>query len=242
VLRSLVPVAAAMLALTGALASACFVKVFGVAFLGQARSRHVRRARPVPMSMRVGQGMLAVLCLLLGVLPTTFIGLLGGVTRQVLGQALPQATAHGWLWLTPIAPATASYGAPLVALALFTGLGIGLWVFGRGNRRVRRCDAWDCGFAPPAADMQYTATAFAQPIRRVFGLLFHIEETVTPQENGPPRYRLNVRDRAWGLFYLPVARTVERAARQVVRLQSGNVRIYLGWSLATLVLLLWIMA
>jgi hydrogenase-4 component B len=242
VLRSLVPVAAAMLALTGALASACFVKVFGVAFLGQARSRHVRRARPVPLSMRAGQGVLAVLCLLLGVLPTTFIGLLNGVNRQVLGHDLPQATAHGWLWLTPIAPATASYGAPLVALALFTGLGIGLWIFGRGNRRVRRCDAWDCGFAPPDADMQYTATAFAQPIRRVFGLLFLVEESVVQQENGQLRHRLTIGDRAWGLIYQPVARAVERAARQVVRLQSGNVRIYLGWSLATLVLLLWIMS
>jgi len=242
VLRSLVPIAAAMLALTGALAAACFVKVYGVAFLGQARSRHVRRARPVPLSMRAGQGVLAVLCLLLGVLPTSFIGLLNEVPRQVLGQGLPHATAHGWLWLTPISPGTASYGAPLVALALFTAVGLGLWLFGRGIRRVRRCDAWDCGFAPPSPGMQYTATAFAQPIRRVFELLFLIEEDVTQQEDGQLRHRLQVRDRAWGMLYLPIARAVEKAARQVVRLQSGNVRIYLGWSLATLVVLLWVIA
>jgi formate hydrogenlyase subunit 3/multisubunit Na+/H+ antiporter MnhD subunit len=242
VLRSIVPIAAAMLALTGALAAACFVKVYGVAFLGQARSRHVRRARPVPLSMRVGQGVLALLCLLLGVLPTVFIDLINEVPQQMLGHGLVQATAHGWLWLTPVSSQTASYGAPLVAIALIVAVGLGLWLIGRGVRRVRRCDTWDCGFAPPSASMQYTATAFAQPIRRVFGLLFHISESVEPQQNGRLRHQLQVSDRAWDIFYLPVARFVEKAARQLIRLQSGNVRVYLGWSLATLLVLLWIMA
>jgi len=242
VLRSIVAIAAAMLALTGALAAACFVRVYGVAFLGQARSRPVRRARQVPPGMRAGQGLLALLCLLLGVLPTTFIGMLNAVPQQVLGQGLAQATAHGWLWLTPISPRIASYGAPLVAVALIVTLTLGLWLLGRGIRRVRRCDAWDCGFAPPGPGMQYTATAFAQPIRRVYGLLFHIDEGVEQQPDGRRRHRLQVSDRAWEIVYVPVMRAVENAARQVTRLQSGNVRIYLGWSLATLLLLLWIIA
>lgn len=240
VLRSLVAIAAAMLALTGALAAACFVRVYGVAFLGQARSRPVRRARQAPLSMRVGQGLLAGLCLLLGVLPTSFIGMLNAVPQQVLGHGLTQATAHGWLWLTPISPRIASYGAPLVAIVLLVTLVLGLWLLGRGVRRARRCNAWDCGFAPPNPGMQYTATAFAQPIRRVFGLLFHIEERVERQPGGQLRHRLQVSDRVWELCYLPIARVVEKGARQVTRLQSGSVRVYLGWSLATLLILLWI--
>jgi len=242
VLRSFVAIAAALLALTGALAAACFVKVYGVAFLGQARSRHVRHARPVPVSMRAGQALLALPCLLLGVLPTTFIGLLNAVPLQVLGHGLTQATSRGWLWLTPVSPQTASYGAPLVAGTLTITLVLGLWLLGRGIRRVRRCDAWDCGFAPPSPAMQYTATAFAQPVRRVFGLLFHISERVEPQADGRRRYTLQVSDRAWGILYLPIARLVENAARNVTRLQSGSVRVYLGWSLATLLVLLWIIA
>jgi hydrogenase-4 component B len=242
VLRSLVAITAAALALTGALAAACFVKVYGVAFLGQARSRHVRRARGVPLTMRVGQGVLASLCLLLGVLPTILIGLLNAVPVQVLGHGLERATAHGWLWLTPISRETASYSAPLVAITLSITLVLGLWLLGRGIRRVRRCAAWDCGFMPPTATMQYTASAFTEPIRRVFGLAFHVEEDVETQQDGHMRYRLRVGDRAWGWLYQPVGRAVERAARQVLRLQSGNVRTYLGWLLATLLVLLWIMA
>lgn len=246
VLRSLIPIASAVLALTGALVAVTFVKVYGIAFLGQARSRHVRRARPGPWGMQAGQGFLAILCLALGVLPTWVIDLIGAVPQQVLGQGLPQASARGWLWLTPVSAETASYSGPLV-VALLAGVGLTafwifnwLWARGAPVRWVRRGDAWDCGFAPPSARMQYTATAFAQPIRRIFGLLFLIEESVSAQEDGQPRHRLLIRDRAWGLLYVPIAQAVESAARRVVRLQSGNVRVYLGWTLATLVGLLWI--
>jgi len=242
VLRSLVPIAAAVLALTGALVAATFVKVYGVAFLGQARSRHVRRARAVPRGMRAAQGLLAMLCLVLGVLPTWTLDMIAAVPRQLLGAGLPRAAAHGWLWLTPISRQTASYGAPLVALALTVALALGFWLFGRGIRRVRRCDAWDCGFAPPTPSMQYTAAAFAQPIRRVFGMLFQVEERVTTEPDGKPRHVVQVTDRTWTLFYRPVARLIEKGARHILRLQSGHVRTYLGWSLATLVILLWIIA
>ena len=242
VLRSLVPISAAVLALTAALVAASFVKVYGVAFLGQARSRHIRRARGVPFSMRAGQGVLAFLCLLLGVFPSFVVDLINTVPRQILGQGLTQATSQGWLWLTPVSPATASYSAPLVAIALIIALVLGLWLMGRGARRVRRCDAWDCGFSPPSPTMQYTSTAFSQPIRRVFGSMFHIEETVERQQDGRLRYRLQINDRLWNLFYVPVARMVELTARRVTRLQSGNIRTYLGWSFVTLLILLWIIA
>lgn len=243
VLRSLVPIAAATLALTGALAAACFVKVYGVAFLGRARSRHVRHARPVPMGMRIGQGILAVLCIVLGVFPVLVVNTLDVVSVQILGRGLPQVGGQGWLWLMPVSPATASYSAPLVAAVLAVMAGLAVLVLGRAAvRRVRRCDPWDCGFARPGPRMQYTAAAFAQPIRRVFGVLFKIDEGVDRGPDGKERYHLRVEDRAWGLFYRPVIGAVESAARRVVRLQSGSVRIYLGWTLGTLLVLLWIIS
>ncbi len=243
VLRTLLPLAAAMLALTGALAAACFVKVYGVAFLGQARSRPVRRAREVTLGMRIGQGWLAALCLALGVLPTFVVGALNGIPQLLLGRGLNQATAHGWLWLTPISADTASYSAPLVLAGLALAWWLAARLLRRGEvRKVRRCDAWDCGFAPPNARMQYTATGFAQPIRRVFGGLFQIEESVTATEDGRERHSLHVGDRFWGWLYQPVIRATNAAARRVTLIQSGNVRVYLGWSLATLVVLLWLIS
>jgi hydrogenase-4 component B len=243
VLRTLVPITAAVLALTGALGAACFVKVYGVAFLGQARSRQARRAGRIPLGMRAGEALLAALCLLLGLFPTQVVQLLERVPGQMLGQGLPATSTQSWLWLTPVAPETASYSAPLVLLTFAAMVGLAVWIWRRSAvGRIRRCDAWDCGFAPPDPRMQYTATAFAQPIRRVFGPLFLIEETLERRADGALHHRLKVGDRAWGLLYLPVARAVESAAKQVVRLQSGNVRTYLGWTLVTLLVLLWIIS
>jgi hydrogenase-4 component B len=243
VLRTLVPITAAVLALTGALGAACFVKVYGVAFLGQARSRQARRAGRIPRGMRAGEGVLAALCLLLGVFPTQVVQMLERVPGQMLAQGLPATSTQSWLWLTPVAPETASYSAPLVLLTFAAMVGLAVWIWRRSAvGRIRRCDAWDCGFAPPDPRMQYTATAFAQPIRRVFGPLFLIEETLERRADGALHHRLKVGDRAWGLLYLPVARAVESAAKQVVRLQSGNVRTYLGWTLVTLLVLLWIIS
>ena len=58
-----------MLALTGALALACFAKAFGMSFLAQPRSTHARHATEVPLSMRVGMGLLAGGCIVLGLAP-----------------------------------------------------------------------------------------------------------------------------------------------------------------------------
>jgi len=243
VLRSLIPISAAMLALTGALAAACFVKVYGVAFLGQPRSKQVRKAKDVSRGMLAGQGLLALLCLLLGILPTAIVELLNTIPEALLGQGLSKATSHGWLWLTPIDASVASYSAPLVLLGLLAAWGISAWWLRRGKwREIRRCDAWDCGFSAPNARMQYTATAFAQPIRRVFGLLFHIDESVTRGGDGWLKHSLHVSDRAWGLFYEPVGRLAIQAGRLVGRLQSGSVRNYLGWTLGTLLVLLWVIS
>ncbi len=242
VLRSVLPIAAAMLALTAALAAAGFVKAFGVAFLGQARSRRVRRAREIGFGMRAGQAWLALLCLLLGVLPTPLIEIIDAVPTQLLGTGLSQATANGWLWLTPVSQATASYSPPLVILALLVvGLSTALVVRRLARGEVRRADPWDCGFSPPDTRMQYTGTAFAQPFLRVFRPLFQVDEA-QEQSEGSERYRLQITDRSWALLYQPVANLIQKAARRVTWIQSGSIRSYLGWSLATLLLLLWVIS
>lgn len=248
VLRTLVPLAAAALALTAALVAVTFVKVFGIAFLGQARSRRVRRARPAPLGMRAALGGLAVLCIGLGVLPAAVLDLLGQVPVRLLGVGLPQISAHGWLWLTPVSAQTASYSAPLVVMLLLGIAGLTLLLFkrllhsagGRRRRRRRRCDPWDCGFAVPTPAMQASAGGFVQPLRRVFAPVFALTETMARHDDGRRRWQVRITDRAWAWLYRPVSRLVEQAARRVVRLQSGSVRLYLGWTLATLMVLLWI--
>jgi formate hydrogenlyase subunit 3/multisubunit Na+/H+ antiporter MnhD subunit len=247
VLRAVLPIAAALLALTGALAAATFVKAYGVAFLGKPRERRVAHAREAPAGMLIGMGLLAALCLALGVLPTTVIGALKTVAQSLIGEIPTQMTAHGWLWLTPVSAEVASYSAPLVLAAIALTFLVGRLLLRRNANPIRRGAPWDCGFGPLNTRMQYTAAAFAQPIRRVFAGVWKVQEQVEVTRASAPatlvtgiRHQLHVHDWSWSKLYEPIGRLVLDGARRIGLLHSGSIRTYLMYSFATLLLLLWI--
>ena len=247
ILRSFVPVAAALLAFTGAVTAAAFVKAYGIGFLGAARSRHAAHARePLHTGMFAGPALLAVMCVLLGIFPGKVIAALGPISRSLLGTDLASAYANGWLWLTPVSSRVASYSAPAVLLAC----GTAAWISFRLLRAprlapVRDQPRWDCGFGGLDARMQYTSSGFSQPLRRVFQPLYEIHEQTTPEHRGhplstpaAPNFELRIADRSWRHGYLPLARGVEAAARQIGRIQTGNIRTYIAYSFFTLLALL----
>jgi NADH:ubiquinone oxidoreductase subunit 5 (subunit L)/multisubunit Na+/H+ antiporter MnhA subunit len=248
-LRSTIPFAAALLALTGALAAACFVKAFGIAFLGKARTRSVDRAREVPVGMLGGMGLLALLCLALGVFPSTVIETMAPITQMLVHAALPSAAAQGWLWLTPISPEVASYSAPFVLAAIVVVFGLGYLFLKRGTEPVRRAEPWDCGFGGLTPRMQYTSTAFSQPIRRVFQGVWKVEEHIDTLANPGPvarvmslHYSVHTHDWSWLWCYLPIGRLVLAAANRIGFIQTGNIHTYLKFSFVTLLVFLWIVS
>lgn len=244
ILGSLIPVAAAVLALTGALAAACFVKVFGITFLGQPRSKLSAAARETGPGMLFSQCGLALLCLLFGIFPTWTVEVLGNIPLTLLGVGMPEATAGGWLWLTPVGPQTASYGAPLVLLGICLAW---LLVYLRLHPRRRKTPVkigatWDCGFGPLNARMQYTATAFSMPIRRIFKPVWPIEERISPEspQNPGGGHHIKVGDWAWQKIYLVIGRLLLASASRAALIQGGNIRVYLAYSFFTLLFLLWV--
>ena len=137
-----------------------------------------------------GMGLLATLCLLLGVFPTTMIETMAPITQLLVHDALPSAAAQGWLWLTPISPRLLRTRRRLSWLAIVVVFGLGYLFLKRGAVPARRAYAWDCGFGQLTQRMQYTSTAFSQPIRRVFAR--------SMEGRGAGRHRLPARDRFRG--------------------------------------------
>ncbi len=249
VLRSVIPVTAAMLALSAALAAACFVKVYGVAFLGQARSRRVKHAREVDIGMRTGMGWLAGWCIVLGIFPTGVIATMETIPVMLFGQAPPSATVAGWLWLTPISQTVASYSAPTVFVAIGLVAAVAYLLVRRRAAAPRRGYPWECGYGAVDARMEYTATAFAMPIRRVFAPVWDINEQIEERADSVQpfrvegiRHQLHVYDRSWSRIYEPIGRLVIAAARRIGRIQTGSIHTYLAYSFFTLLVLLWLVA
>jgi formate hydrogenlyase subunit 3/multisubunit Na+/H+ antiporter MnhD subunit len=239
VMRSLLPLFAATLALAGALTAMCFVKVYGVAFLGQPRSERPH-GEDAGLWERLGFAWLSAGCLVLGLFPAAMLHLLNQVGASLTGHGLSaQALESNWLWLVPTHPAQASY-SPLIFLlvvlvvVLLTARLVRVFYHGR----VRRADPWDCGFPEQTSRMQDTADAFGQPISLVFGPLYRMKRSLPAAEDAAPKYSIKVEDRHWFWLYLPVARAVEFVSAKVGLLQRGRISTYLLYSFLTLIALL----
>jgi formate hydrogenlyase subunit 3/multisubunit Na+/H+ antiporter MnhD subunit len=245
-LKLLMPLGAALLALTAALAAACFVRAFGVTFLGHWRGSHSPKIREVGWSMRAGMLLAAAACLLLGVLPTVVIGWMDSVSSQLTGTTIgASAGAFGWMWITPIAHERASYSGVIVFLGILTFIATVYFAMHLRPGKIHRVPIWDCGFEKLTPRMQYSATSFAMPIRRIFGALFHIKEQAklspqTAHRAFPKRllYTLRIRDRFWRWLYQPVAEVSFWGSRKVGRLQQGRIQAYLIYSFVTIIVLL----
>ncbi len=251
ILRSLIPVAAAALALTAALAAACFVKVYGLMFLGQARSRPCAKALEIDdKGMLMAMSLLAGLCFLFGIFPGLIIDLLNNVSRQILGHTLPNDAAANWLWLAPVSAHQASYAAPLVLVGVLIAGAVSFWYLRRDPAmKLRKSNTWDCGFGGVTPRMQYSCAAFSMPLRQIFSKTWEINEQIDGQQQGATaqkvtdiHYQLHIQDHSWTKIYHPVELGVNRLARIVGRIQTGNIRVYLGYSFATLIFLLWVIS
>ena len=166
----------------------------------------------------------------------------------MVGASMPLQRDVPFLSIVPIAEARSSYNGLLIFL-LHAARGR------RGRRRhssfgverdLRRGPAWDCGYPDPSTKTQYSASSFAQPIRRVFGtLVFRARERVEmppPLDAKPARLTVRLRDTIWDTLYAPIGVAVEYVADRLNRLQYLSIRHYLSFVFAALVGLLLVLA
>ncbi len=242
-LKILIPGVGAVLALSAALAAACFVKAFGVTFLGRARSDAVARASEADRFSIAAMFTLAALCLLAGILPGFVIDALTPIAQALVDGRMPPQTGVAWLAIVPISESRSSYDGLLVFLFItISALLTATAIHRLASRRLRRGPAWDCGFPVPTPVTQYSATSFAQPIRRVFGTVFFAarERVVMPPPGDMAAASLAVtlRDLIWDEIYAPIACRVTAAADRLNALQFLTIRRYLSIVFVLLVVLL----
>jgi formate hydrogenlyase subunit 3/multisubunit Na+/H+ antiporter MnhD subunit len=246
-LKIMVPAVGGLLALSAALAAACFVKAFGVTFLGRPRSPAAENAHEVERSALAAMAVLATLCLAAGILPGFVIDALAPVAQSLVGGAMPAQSTQPWLSIVPIAESRSSYNGLLVFLFIVISASLAAFFVHRlASRALRRGPAWGCGFGDPVQASQYTAASFAQPIRRVFGtLVFRARERVEmppPGDTRPARFQVDMNDLIWDFLYAPVAVAIGFAADRFNRLQFLTIRRYLSLVFLSLVTLLLVLA
>ncbi|MBI4501844.1 MAG: hydrogenase 4 subunit B [Gemmatimonadetes bacterium] len=240
---------AAMLALTGGLAAACFAKAFGVTFLGRPRTPHAEHATEAPTSMIVGMVCLAVVCVGLGVAPGYAMRLLDAPTAGLLHGpgASAVVTARGPLVLSasmmPEGTSATAISMTVMA-ALLVALAALAWVLRREDRHAERRAAptWTCGMTPtPRFD--YTATAFAKPLRLVFAALYRPRREVVREMTAPYavrriRYAGEIVDLSETQIYHRVERGISELSRAIRDRSTGRIYGYIGFLFGALVVTL----
>lgn len=213
-------VAAILLAVTGALALACFVKVCGVVFLGAPRTAAAEHAHESGRLMRGPMVVLAAACVAIGLAPVVFWP---AVARA--------ADAWNPAWNGIVPPGSLpTLGAAHAGLAVLGGLAvIVLWRRTRGIG-LRRALTWDCGYAEPTPRMQYTAGSFAGTITEWFAWILRPQTHDQRPEGLFPAaaaYGQHTPETVLEQIVEPAAGAVMRFSTIMRRLQHGRLQSYL---------------
>jgi len=246
-LKFLVPAIGAMLALSAALAAACFVKAFGVTFLGRPRTQVAQDATETDRLSLAAMYVFVALCLIAGILPGYFLDALAPVTQALVGAHMPPQESLSWLTIVPIAESRSSYNGLLLFGFIAFSAWLATYVIHRwASAATRRSAPWDCGFPDASPVTQYTAGSFTQPIRRVFGtVVFRAREEVDmppPGDARAARLHVALHDVLWDALYEPTARLVRFIAERLNKVQFLTIRAYLTLVFGALVVLLMILA
>ena len=246
-LKIMVPAIGGLLALAAALAAACFVRAYGIAFLGRPRSAAAGTAQDVDGFSLAAMILLAACCLAAGVLPGFVIDALAPLSLSLIGSAMPAQASQPWLSIVPIAESRSSYNGLLVFLFIAISASLAAFFILRfASRALRRGPAWGCGFGDSVVASQYSAAGFAQPIRRVFGtMLLGARERVdmpVPGDMRPAHFRIELHDIVWDRLYRPIASAIDFGAGRLNAVQFLTIRRYLSLVFLSLVTLLLVLA
>jgi len=222
--------AVVLLAMTGALALACFVKVCGVVFLGAARTAASGRASECGALMRGSMIAVAGGCVAIGLAPVLF----WPAVARAAGDWNPT-------WSALEAPASlGAIGLSSLALALAAAAAVSLlWRRARSNG-VRRAPTWDCGYAAPTARMQYTAGSFARTITEWFAWILRPRRREEPPQGMFPARAARGEDTPETILELvvePAGAAALRLAQFARRFQHGRLQAYLLYIVGGLVAL-----
>jgi hydrogenase-4 component B len=225
--------AVATLALVGGLAAACFVKVFGVVFLGEPRTPAAADAREAPRGMHAAMAVLALACVAIGLAPQLAVPLLERAVHSFdpsLAAAAPR--------LAEAAPFGAISLAGVSLLAALAALGA--WSLRPRLRPALRTVTWDCGYGAPSARMQYTSSSFADGLVGLFrwALWPEVEAPRLARQPFPGEARLHVElpDPVLDRLTLPAARRLVQASAWFRWMQRGRVHAYVLYILLAILL------
>jgi hydrogenase-4 component B len=248
-IRIVLPVGAAALALTGALAAFCFLKTFGIGFLALPRSEHAEHAKDPNKPMLIGMGIFALLSILLGIFPVYVLPFLGRIAKEFTGAgAFDQPFSFGFLGTVGMPSTAISLSTPVILLMilLFISIPTVIWYVKNINTRGKHqvYETWGCGQPISTARNEYTACAFSKPAQMWFKNIFRparelrASYTISPLIKESFKFEVHIEQIFERYIYLPVTNIIISKSRTIKHIQTGSIHAYLAYIFGTMVILM----
>lgn len=228
-------VAAASLAMVGAMALACFVRLLGTVFLGSPRSSAGDGAHDPEPSMILPMVLLGGACIGIGLAP--------GVTAPLLDAAAATWIANSPTALTPLhqlAPMEFFFVVGPMLAILAGAVYLTFRLLSRAQVQGETV-TWDCGYAKPSRTMQYTGSSFGQSLVGLFSFLLRpirrrpVFEGYFPKRD---RFETSLPDVVLDRMITPVFQFADRILPRMRALQQGQTQVYVLYIVLILIALL----
>jgi len=175
-LKLAIPFAIFALAITGGLAIACFVKAYGITFLGLHRSKNAAHAHEVNFLMKTGMVLMSFVVISLMLFTPFYISWFDKTLVSLHHVSVYAKMFPDGFWNMHSVAVHGGVVSPLILLASLVGVTLLLlFAYKVLGVKQRVYHTWGCGYkTSPKA--QYSATGFAGPIRRFFNWLYKSNE------------------------------------------------------------------
>ncbi|MDA3971968.1 MAG: proton-conducting transporter membrane subunit [Desulfobulbaceae bacterium] len=221
------------LAVIGGLATACFTKVVGLGFLGEPRTAQAANAKESGFAMGFVMSIMALACLVIGVLPEPFVRL------AFLGiQDVPAAAGFNTDSFIVIIQHISKTAALFIGLLLLVSLFRKMMYV---KKEIGSGPTWGCGFTQPTVRMQYTGTSYAAEMIGFFKPFVPVKTVYTGIRKifpGKTTWESEVVDIAESNYQLRLITPMLTLLGKLRWIQHGNIQLYIGYIIVAIIVLL----
>jgi len=215
-----------IVALTSGAAFYAAVKSFGITFLGKPRSEKAEHVKTIPLSMNIGQGLLAIFTIVTGIFSPFIISKISYYTNNLLD-------------ISEKSPGFKNETEIIVFTIILSFITFMLYMFNKINslnKKQEINDTWACGYDSDKPFIQYTGSGFVQPAAKIFGSIVNYNKKINYKESIYISQKTS--DIVENHLYKPILKTVNFITTRILKIHYGKIQLYISYIFISLIIAL----
>lgn len=215
-----------IVALTSGAAFYATVKSFGITFLGKPRTEKAEHVNTIPISINIGQGLLAVLTIVTGIFSPFIISKISYYTNNLL---VISEKSLSFKNETEI----------IVFAIILICITLAIYMFNKINslnKTQEINDTWACGYNSDKPYIQYTGSGFAQPAAKIFGSVANYSKKVNHKET--IHISQMTSDLVEDHLYKPSLKVVDFLTTKIIKINYGKIQLHISYIFISLIIAL----